>query len=199
MISFINKQTLVNAWRTSKLSLFLWLSPWIIVLCIIIEYPLVLTRHQERLNYDTTFLIITAIMVLFYVYISIHSFFGIFPPKTKVKEGYKYTIDKPERSYDKLSGRSYLLYHITKKSNKEVIFAIILCLKDYIIGKGEIVTSLYSKSIPTTEQIKKYPNDSLIALLSLYYILRPQETDKYYNFDSVIESCIKIVEDKYGK
>ena len=83
--------------------------------------------------------------------------------------------------------------------DKEVIYAIILCLKDYIIGKEEIVKSQYSKSIPSTEQIKKYPNDSLKALLSLYYILRPQETDKYYNFDSVIESCIKIVQDKDGQ
>mgnify|MGYP000024882853 FL=1 len=199
MISFINKQTLINAWRTSKLSLFLWLSPWIIVLCIIIEYPLVLTRHQERLNYDTAFLITTSIMIIFYVYISIHSFFGIFPPKTAVKDENRHLLNKPERSSYKLSGRGYLLYHITVKSDKEVIYAIILCLKDYIIGKEEIVKSQYSKSIPSTEQIKKYPNDSLKALLSLYYILRPQETDKYYNFDSVIESCIKIVQDKYGQ
>ena len=32
-----------------------------------------------------------------------------------------------------------------------------------------------------------------------YDNMTEEETDKYYNFDSVIESCIKIVQDKYGQ
>lgn len=197
MVSIINKKSLINAWRTSKLSLFLWSSPWIIILYVLIEYPIVFTRHQEKFNYDTTFLIICVIMILFYIYISLHSFLGIFPPKQTKNEKNKQAIAKPSKITEKLSGKGYLLYYITQKSKKEVIYAIILCLKDYITAKGEIVMSQYSKSIPSTDQIKKYPNDSLKALLSFYCTLRPQETDKYYNFDSVIESCIKTVENKY--
>ena len=87
-----------------------------------------------------------------------------------------------------------------KIRNNELVYAVDIILRSYIIyflkeQQNQNSTDKKLKSyIPTLEQIRLYPKESLELMLAAQKHIKTQyNEDEYYNYEVVIQACIEMM------
>ena len=87
-----------------------------------------------------------------------------------------------------------------KIRNNELVYAVGIILRSYIIyffkeqQKQNLADKKLKSYIPTLEQIRLYPKESLeLMLAASKYIKTQYNEDEYYNYEVVIQVCIEMM------
>lgn len=180
--------------KKNLISFLVWASPWFIILYLFWNYHTQIS--MTYISHNTFFMSIVIVMFIFYLYISALSFIGMYSDilyQYNTKKN-KSKIYKPRILQDLPTIGNVLINKLANQKNCTII-AIAICLRDYIIDPHFIHNYPELKcTIPSTNQIIKYPKDSVRSILSFYDIVHSKEDDPYYNFTSAIETCIKSID-----
>ena len=84
--------------------------------------------------------------------------------------------------------------------HNELLYAVDIILRDYILyfvhiqkKEGNSVTKLYS-CLPSLEQIRVYPKESLELMLSVQsYIKGAYSESEYYDFELILQACVEMM------
>ena len=78
------------------------------------------------------------------------------------------------------------------KDDKILLSASLITIRDFLNQYYEISRRyLLVKYIPSLGQLRKYPYESLCMMLNAQKEIKGLDTDKYYNFDLIIKTCLK--------
>lgn len=187
-------------------SLFLWITPWIIIFYTIIFYHIEMPNIID-LGINKPFLLgCYTFYFVVYIITSYWTFKGIVLPafkNMKEKEEEK-IIECPSTIYSLSTSGIDLRNSLNKiqssKEAKVLKTTTLIVIRDYL---DSIYTESYStmlkQFIPSIKQIRKYPNESLNMMLSSHKLMPNIGENKYYNFELILNSCIKGIKDSYGK
>lgn len=166
-------------------AIVIWSLPWIIVALIMLFY-----KDQVGIVQNLDFLEIVISLCFFYAFSSYCSFRGFILPIFRGKDFSALKIVRVPKMHGVISplGKSLL-----KKYKKDIhnadLFSSVITIHDFLNTFYERV-DLFSY-LPTEDQMRKYPYESLELMLSAQYRFKELNEDKYYNFELVINTCMK--------
>ncbi len=177
----VNKDNIIEG----SAAITIWIIPWVIV-----GITFALYRDQlsiEQFSENGSIYIICG-LAFFYIISSFSSFVGFVLPIFKDKVSALYLISKPkyEASFSSL-GRELLR---DVKNDKSRLAASVITIHDYLKSEYENSSRLQlARYIPSINQMKKYPYESLCLMLSAQKCVDGLDSGKYYNFNLIISTC----------
>lgn len=167
----------------------LWGFPWVIVSLTFLFFHDHL--HLEPFVVDDSIITLSFIF-LFYIVSSYCSFKGfVLPLFLKNKLSTYHKIKAPLYSDEYSDTAEKLLERYKGRIESQNLYAAIIVIRDFLLqyrdNKNVKEISLY---IPSVGQIKAYPYDSLCMMLSSQEMLKAIDTDKYYNFELILKTCL---------
>ena len=166
----------------------IWIIPWLIALTIVFFYQEQIYLEPFMMN-GSKYLIL--FLCAFYIVSSIFSFVGFVLPIFKGKDlSALFSVDRPRYNEHFSSNGRRLLKKA--KSDKVLLFASNITIRDFLYHYYE-TSKRYSlvKFIPSLGQMRNYPYESLCMMLNSQKEIQGLDTDKYYNFDLIIKTCLK--------
>ena len=127
-----------------------------------------------------------------YIVSSAYSFVGFVLPLFSAPDDNEfYHLIRPS-SEGKYSDSAQRLMGLFKNDKRtERLYASCIVIHDFLVDYKERKTvkdiSLY---IPSVMQMREYPYDSLCMMLSSQEKLKAIDTDKYYNFELILKTCL---------
>lgn len=166
----------------------IWIFPWLIVMVIIFFYQDQIYLEPFMKN-GSKYLIL--FLCAFYIISSISSFVGFVLPIFKGKDlSALFFVHRPQyKEHFSSNGRRLL---DKTKDDKILLSASLITIRDFLNQYYEISRRyLLVKYIPSLGQLRKYPYESLCMMLNAQKEIKGLDTDKYYNFDLIIKTCLK--------
>lgn len=162
----------------------IWSLPWIIVALILSFY-----KDQVCIVQNSGFSGIIISLCFFYAFSSYCSFRGFILPIFLGKDLSALKIVRVPKMHGVISplGKSLLKKYMKDIHNAD-LFSSVITVHDFLNTFSERV-NLFSY-LPSEEQMRKYPFESLELMLSAQYRFKELNEDKYFNFELVI-NCLK--------
>lgn len=167
----------------------LWGLPWVIV-------SLTLLFFHDHLHLESFVandsLITLSVICLFYIVSSCCSFNGfVLPLFLKNKLNTYHKTEAPLYSDEYSDTAEKILERYKGRIESPNLYAAIIVIRDFLLQyRDNKNVKEISSYIPTIGQIKAYPYDSLCMMLSSQEMLKTIDTDKYYNFELILKTCL---------
>lgn len=167
----------------------LWGLPWVIVVFTFLFF------HNE-LHFESFVtngsIIIVSVVCCFYIISSCCSFNGfVLPLFLKNKSCTDNKIEIPLFGDEYSDAAKKILDKHKDQIESHSLYADIIVIRDFLLQyKGNKNAKEISSYIPSVGQIKAFPYESLCMMLSSQAKLKAIETDKYYNFDLILRTCL---------
>lgn len=167
----------------------LWGLPWVIVSLIFLFFH----DHLHLESFVANDSIITlSVICLFYNVSSYYTFNGFVLPlflKNKLRTYHK--IEVPFYSDEYSDTAEQLLERYKGRIESQNLYAAIIVIRDFLLQyRDNKNVKEISSYIPSVGQIKAYPYDSLCMMLSSQEMLKAIDTNKYYNFELILKTCL---------
>lgn len=166
----------------------IWIFPWLIVIVIAFLY-------KEQINLEPFMKngskYLTVFLCAFYIISSLFSFIGFILPIFTGKDlSALFFVDKPRyNEHFSHNGRRLL---DKAKNDKVLLSASIITIRDFLNQYYETSKRCsLVKFIPSLGQMRKYPYESLCMMLNAQKEIQGLDTDKYYNYNLIIKTCLK--------
>ena len=167
----------------------LWGLPWVIV---VITFLFFYNELHFESFVTNGFIIIVSVVCCFYIISSYCSFNGFVLPlflKNKPCTDNKIEIPLFEDRYSDTAKKILDKYKGQKESHN--LYADIIVIRDFLLQfKDNKNAKEISSFIPSVGQIKAFPHESLCMMLSSQEKLKAIDTDKYYNFELILHTCL---------
>lgn len=164
-----------------------WSFPWVIVTCIVLLY-----KDQVSILQDISFAKVLIPMCAFYVLSSFCSFKGFILPIFLGKDlSALHEVRVPEVNEQILPKDKRLLKKHRKNHYDSSLYSDIIVIHDFLSSIQEQYSdpTLFSY-IPTIDQMREYPYESLKLMLSAHRKIQKKYNDKYYNFELIVNTCL---------
>lgn len=173
--------------REGAAAITIWSFPWVIVACVIVFF-----KDQVGILHEVEYARLTAVIGFFYAVSSFCSFKGFILPLFKDKDfSVLEKIGVPKTKGEIFAqGKALLLKHKHHDFDAS-LYSDIVVIHDFLCGLQEDYSdSTLFTYIPTVDQMRAYPYESLELMLSAQALISEKYDTKYFNFDLIIETCL---------
>ena len=173
-------------------AILLWGLPWGIVVGVLVFF-----KNQMHLDsFIANGSIVVLFVGLFYLISSYCSFIGfVLPLFVGKEENESYHLIKPTFKENFSKSAKRMVKKFANENHTEELYATCIVIHDFLLDyKDRESRKELSCYIPSVAQIKGYPFESLCMMLSSQEQFQSVDTDKYYNFELLLRTCLSEAE-----